>query len=219
MFSDESRFTPSFNHGRVRVWRRQGERYADATVREHNRYGGGSVMVWGGMSLGTRTPLLRVDGNLNGVRYRDEILQPLVLPAIANMGLGAIFQDDNAPAHRARAVSNFLQQNQVNRMVWPACSPDLNPIARTPLGRPWEARQVKHPPTSDPGQAGPDPPRRVGSNPTGNSQGPCFVNASSLSSSDSGQGWTHTLLILFSESYDNLGILKTGVLIFEGTKL
>ena len=85
-------------------------------------------MVWGGMSLGTRTPLIRVDGNLNGVRYRDEILQPVVLPAVANMGPGAIFQDDNAPAHRARVVNDFLQQNQVVRMVWPACSPDLNPI-------------------------------------------------------------------------------------------
>ena len=47
LFSDESRFTLSFNDGRLRVWRRQGERYADATVQEHNRYGGGSVTVWG----------------------------------------------------------------------------------------------------------------------------------------------------------------------------
>ena len=62
LFSDESWFTLSFNDGRIRVWRRQGERYADATVREHNRYGSGSVMVLGGMNLGTQTPLIRVDG-------------------------------------------------------------------------------------------------------------------------------------------------------------
>lgn len=128
LFSDESRFTLSFNDGRARVWRRQGERFSDATVREHNRYGGGSVMVWGGMSLGTRTPLLPVYGILNGVRYRDEVLRPVALPALANLGQGAIFQDDNAPAHRARLVTNFLGQHQVTRMAWPACSPDLNPI-------------------------------------------------------------------------------------------
>ena len=39
------------------------------TVIELNQYNGGSVMVLGGMSLGTPTPLLRVDGNLNGVCY------------------------------------------------------------------------------------------------------------------------------------------------------
>ena len=56
LFSNESRFTLSFNDGRVCVWRRQGERFMDATVHEHNRSGGGAV-GWGGMSLVTWTPL------------------------------------------------------------------------------------------------------------------------------------------------------------------
>lgn len=128
LFTDESRFTLSFHDGRTRVWRRQGERFADATVQEHNRYGGGSVMVWGGMSRGTRTALLSIDGNLNGVRYRDEVLAPVALPALQDVGQGAIFMDDNAPAHRARLVTDFLEQHDVVRMAWPACSPDLNPI-------------------------------------------------------------------------------------------
>ena len=110
------------------MWRRPGERLIDATVHEHNRYGGGSVMVWGGMSLATRTPLHLVDGILNGIRYRDEVLEPVVLPALGDLGPGAIFQDDNAPAHRARIVTTFLEEHQVIWMAWSACSPDLNPI-------------------------------------------------------------------------------------------
>ena len=56
IFSGESRFTFSFNDGQVHVWRRPGERYADATVRHHNRFVSGFVMVWGGFSLNYRTP-------------------------------------------------------------------------------------------------------------------------------------------------------------------
>ncbi|KAK7094342.1 hypothetical protein V1264_007982 [Littorina saxatilis] len=44
------------------------------------------------------------------------------------MGPQAVYQDDNARPHRARVVNDFLQQSGVNRMEWPACSPDLNPI-------------------------------------------------------------------------------------------
>ena len=39
----------------------------------------------------------------------------------------AVYQDDNARPHRARVVNDYLQQSGVNRMEWPACSPDLNP--------------------------------------------------------------------------------------------
>ena len=128
LFTDESRFTLRFNDGRVRVWRRPGERYVDAAVREHDRYGGGSVMVWGGFSLRHRTPLHRVEGRLTGATYRDTILRPLVMPTLRAVGQGAQFQDDNAPCHRAAIVNQFLQVQQVTRLDWPARSPDLNPI-------------------------------------------------------------------------------------------
>ena len=47
---------------------------------------GGSVMIWGGISTHHRTVLYNVDGNLNDVRYQAEILQPLVLPALHQLG-------------------------------------------------------------------------------------------------------------------------------------
>lgn len=45
LFTDESRFCLDFTDGRDRVWRLPGERYHDNCVREHDRYGGGSLMV------------------------------------------------------------------------------------------------------------------------------------------------------------------------------
>ena len=46
MFSDESRFTLDFLDRRRRVLHRAGERYTDPSRVAHDRYGGGSVMVW-----------------------------------------------------------------------------------------------------------------------------------------------------------------------------
>ena len=85
-------------------------------------------MVWGGIHLHGRTPLHLVQGNLTGVRYRDEIVRRIVLPTLQAMGPGAILQDDNATPHRARVVTGFLQQHQVTQMDWPARSPDLPSI-------------------------------------------------------------------------------------------
>ena len=37
-----------------------------------------------------------------------------------------MFVDDNAPVHRAHAVENYKDQNEVTSTEWPAKSPDLN---------------------------------------------------------------------------------------------
>lgn len=36
--------------------------------------------------------------------------------------------DDNAPVHRARAVSQYLENSNIHHTEWPAQSPDINPI-------------------------------------------------------------------------------------------
>ncbi|KAK7112350.1 hypothetical protein V1264_011819 [Littorina saxatilis] len=45
LFTDESRFCLEPADGRIRVWRRRGERFAEGAVLERQRFGGGSVMV------------------------------------------------------------------------------------------------------------------------------------------------------------------------------
>ncbi|KAI3355610.1 hypothetical protein L3Q82_018427 [Scortum barcoo] len=67
LFTDESRFTLSTCDRRDRVWRRRGERSAACNILQHDRFGSGSVMVWGGISLGGRTALhVLARGSLTG---------------------------------------------------------------------------------------------------------------------------------------------------------
>ena len=65
LFSDEYRFNHSHHDGVIRVIRRRGERFADNCLIERDRFGGGSVMVWGGIVGRRKTNLIDVQGNLN----------------------------------------------------------------------------------------------------------------------------------------------------------
>lgn len=39
-----------------------------------------------------------------------------------------VFQDDNAPVHRSRLLSAYMEENNINTTSWPAQSPDINII-------------------------------------------------------------------------------------------
>ncbi|GFX49808.1 transposable element Tcb2 transposase [Trichonephila clavipes] len=67
-------------------------------------------------------------GSVNGTRYCNEILLPYVRLLRGAMGLQFLFMDDNAPCHRTVAAEQLLESEDIERMDWPARSPDLNPI-------------------------------------------------------------------------------------------
>ena len=128
LWSDESRFHLRHSDGRTRVWRRRGERYVDPCIQETDHWGGGSVMIWGGISLNHRTPLVVINGNLTAQRYINEVLRPTVIPFFPRHQEVDIFQQNNARAHSARVTTAFLNANNVRTLPWPAFSPDLSPI-------------------------------------------------------------------------------------------
>ena len=90
----------SSSDDRFRVYRRTGERYADACVIQRRSFGGGSVMVCGGKRELGRTPLVVVAGNLIDIRYRDEIVQRYIIPFIQAQANNVTFQQDVCRSHR-----------------------------------------------------------------------------------------------------------------------
>ncbi|GFT74010.1 transposable element Tcb2 transposase [Trichonephila clavipes] len=100
LFTDESRFTMEIDSGHLLIWREQRTRYHQSNTVERHSYRGGGILI----------------------------LDPYVRPYAAAIGNDFILMDDNARPHRARIVKEYLEDHGLERMEWPARSPDLNPI-------------------------------------------------------------------------------------------
>jgi len=80
------------------------------------------------------THLIFVDPGvkINGYNYREVLLSQQLLPAIWQVsGDFFLFQQDSAPAHRARKTIKLLQWETpafISPDLWPPNSPDLNPV-------------------------------------------------------------------------------------------
>jgi hypothetical protein len=107
------------------VYRRQNERFAANCIQEADRFGGGSVMMWGGISDTRRTELVHVSRTLMAQRCCDEI-KHRVVPTMQNSD--QLFQHDNTRPHTARVTTAYLHNNNIPILPWPFKSLDLNPI-------------------------------------------------------------------------------------------
>ena len=86
-------------------------------------------MVWGCFSAAGVGELRRVEGTMSQHSYR-EMLEEAMLPSAERLfGRGDyIFQQDNAPCHKAKFIMDFLGQKKISVLDWLPQSPDFNPI-------------------------------------------------------------------------------------------
>ena len=132
LFTDESRLNLSHANGREQVYCQNGEWHA--CVCQRNKYGEGSIMVWGGIMGQRKTRLNVIPGNLNAQCIM--LLGTEATPFLGRHGPGTLQQDNTGP-HTAALTCYHLPTNNIGVLDWPALSPDMNTIEqiRDELGR------------------------------------------------------------------------------------
>jgi transposase len=125
IFTDEKKFNLDGPDGCQYYWhdlRKEKESYFS------RQQGGASVMVWAGFSMRGKTDVAVLEGRQDAAAYCTTLRDYLLPFARQTHRQGYIFQQDNARIHTARVTTEFLEGHMVNKLEWPALSPDLNPI-------------------------------------------------------------------------------------------
>lgn len=124
IFSDEKMFCLDGPDTAQSYWcdMRKGRRW-----QSKRQNGGGHVMVWGAFSHHGKSKLIFVDHRMNAVAY-TELLEDALLPFLDDHPGNTTFQQDNAAPHTAVHTKEWLMDNCISVLEWPARSPDLNPI-------------------------------------------------------------------------------------------
>lgn len=137
LFTDEKIFTvqEKFNKQNDRVYARSSKEASELIPRVEKGHHPASVMVWWGVSYDGVTDLHFCE---QGVKTSAKVYQETVLEAVVKPLNHSLFQNqpwtfqqDSAPAHKAKTTQNWLRNNLpafICSEEWPSGSPDLNPL-------------------------------------------------------------------------------------------
>lgn len=137
IFSDEKLFMVQQYHN-AQIVRVYGLSFED--IPEHLRtvqrfQNASAVMVWAGISHNGKLPLVFIDRGvkINSDYYQKEVLEAQLKPEASQLypKCDWIFQQDSAPAHKAKINQEWCRDNCPDFIAaneWPPSSPDCNPL-------------------------------------------------------------------------------------------
>uniref|UniRef100_A0A915DLX4 Transposase n=1 Tax=Ditylenchus dipsaci TaxID=166011 RepID=A0A915DLX4_9BILA len=109
--------------------RRPGEEFNPKCTKPTVKGGGGSIIVWGAMSINWAGPIHRIEEIMNQHVYVDDVLHDVLLPyAEDKLSQDWIFQANNDLKHTAKKAKKFISDHGWRTMDWPAQSPDLRQL-------------------------------------------------------------------------------------------
>ncbi|MBW0464645.1 hypothetical protein O181_004360 [Austropuccinia psidii MF-1] len=93
-------------------------------------------MVWGAFCAAMQAPLVYLNGKMTSTEMVQQVYRPGLLPFIAWMEQAPcirgchhlLLMEDNAPIHMAQASTDWRDRHEIQKLDWPAHSPNLNPI-------------------------------------------------------------------------------------------
>lgn len=128
LWTDESMIRMKYSHGRVFVWRKAGEalsyKCATPTLKSLQK----GVMVWGCISSYGVGKIVMLEGKVNATVYLKLLSEVIIPEGKRLIGDDFILQQDNAPIHTAKIVTEYLKNQHAHVLEWPPQSPDLSPI-------------------------------------------------------------------------------------------
>jgi transposase len=130
IWSDETKINRIASDGRQWVWKKTGEGLTDREIQGTVKFGGGNLMVWGCMGWEGVGRLAEVEGRMDAEQYVD-ILETNLLPTMEESDIpleDLIFQQDGDSKHTSYKAREWMEDNNITLLDWPAQSPDLNPI-------------------------------------------------------------------------------------------
>uniref|UniRef100_A0AAZ3QKS3 Transposase n=1 Tax=Oncorhynchus tshawytscha TaxID=74940 RepID=A0AAZ3QKS3_ONCTS len=113
IWSDETKIKLVGLNAKHHVWRKLG------TI-PMVKHGSGSIMLWGYFSAAGTGRLVRIEGQMNGAKYR-EIFDENLLQCAQDLRLGrrVTFQQDNDPKYTAKKMQEWLRDTSLNVLEWP----------------------------------------------------------------------------------------------------
>ena len=128
LWSDETKMNLFSLNAKHHIWCKPKTAHHPKNTIPTVKHSGGSIMLWGCFSSAETGALVRIEGIIDGAKYR-KIREENLLPSERKLKLGQkfTFQHDNDPKHTARATLEWLRNKKRNVLEWPSQSSDLNP--------------------------------------------------------------------------------------------
>lgn len=128
IWCDKSSFEIGKNSRLIRVWRRPHEEFEPDCLAPTFRSGRVSLMIWAAISWEMKSELAFMESGKRTATDYVEVVYNGPLRKMMEQISDAILMEDGAPIHRSKAPKEWREQHGLEKLDWPAQSPDLNPI-------------------------------------------------------------------------------------------